>query len=291
MRDQLEDFLLYIASEKGLSQNTIEAYQHDGFEFIKFLESINITTFNQVTQEHFIQFLSHLKHQEYATSTISRAVIALKVLFRFLRRERYIEHNVTAYIESPKLWQLIPDVLSYEEVENLLSQPNQETPLGARDCAILETLYSSGLRVSEICNLGIYDIDDTFVRVFGKGSKERLVPIGQKAIEAIDHYLMHVRSQYDSEQEQHLFLSKSGKPLDRVTVWKLIKDYAKRAGITKNISPHTMRHSFATHLLDNGADLRVIQEMLGHASISSTDRYTHVSKSRVKTAFEQFHNR
>ncbi|MFQ5729368.1 MAG: tyrosine-type recombinase/integrase, partial [Waddliaceae bacterium] len=164
-------------------------------------------------------------------------------------------------------------------------------PIGARDKAILELLYSSGLRVSEVCTIQIYDVDDEYVKVFGKGQKERLVPLGQCALAAIDHYLLYYRSQYDSEKEKALFVTKKGRPLDRISIWRMIKSHAKKAGITKSISPHTLRHSFATHLLDNGAELRVIQEMLGHANINSTERYTHVSRAHIQKAFTAFHPR
>ena len=190
-----------------------------------------------------------------------------------------------------KIWQLIPEVLSCTEMVSLLEAPDKDTLIGSRDKAILEVLYACGLRVSELCSLKIYDVDDVYVRVLGKGMKERVIPIGEAAIQAIDHYLHHYRSQYDSEKLQELFVSTRGKPLDRIQVWKMVKGYAKKVGIVKNISPHTFRHSFATHLLDNGADLRVIQEMLGHASISSTDRYTHISKSHLQQSFEAYHPR
>ncbi|MCB1135379.1 MAG: tyrosine-type recombinase/integrase, partial [Chlamydiia bacterium] len=171
----------------------------------------------------------------------------------------------------------------------LLSQPNPKTALGARDRAILELLYASGLRVSELCSLKINDVDDDALKVMGKGSKERIVPLGRKALEAIDFYLLHYRERWDSKKQRRLFLTRTGKDLDRISVWKMVKRYAREAGIQKSISPHTLRHSFATHLLDNGADLRVIQEMLGHATITSTDRYTHVSQTQVQEAFHRFH--
>lgn len=287
--EQSEDFYLYIASEKGLAQNSIAAYRRDIGAFVEFLNGLTIDNFNKVVQEHIIQFLAELKEKEYATSSISRALIAIKVLFRFLRRERYVTKNVTVYLESPKLWQLIPNTLNHTEIEKLLAAPNPKTSLGARDCAILETLYATGIRVSELCKLEIYDIDDTFCRVLGKGGKERLVPIGAQAVQAIDNYLATARSNYDSEKLRTLFLTRTGAPIDRVTIWRMIKTHVKTAGITKSISPHSLRHSFATHLLDGGADLRVIQEMLGHSSIDSTDRYTHASKSHIQEAFDAFH--
>ena len=289
MDREVDEFLSYIASEKGLSQNTIQAYQRDSLSFLKFLRNLEKTSFKQVQKEDIVDFLADLNYKNYAISSVCRALVTIKVLFRFLKRENMIDDNVALYLEIPKLWQLIPEVLSYEEVERLLSKPNPDSSLGARDHAILELLYSSGLRVSEVTTLGIYDVDDTYVRVFGKGSKERLVPIGKKALSAIDHYLHQVRSAFDSQEMKNLFVTKSGKPMDRILIWRMIKKYARLAGISKNISPHTLRHSFATHLLDNGADLRVIQDMLGHASISSTDRYTHISRTHLQEAFDKFH--
>ena len=289
LNTQLDDFLIYLGSERGLSPHTIEAYQRDVLGFIRFVEKAGVHHFSKVLKEHIVDYLATLKSGGYATSSLARALIAVKVLFRFLKREGLVEANVALYLETPKLWQLIPEVLSCSEVERLLEQPDPLTAVGARDKAVLELLYSCGLRVSEVCRLEIYDVGDETVRVFGKGSKERLVPIGKYALKAIDHYLSEYRCLLDSEKEKTLFVTNRGKPLDRIAIWKMIKEYAKRAGISKNISPHTLRHSFATHLLDNGAELRVIQEMLGHASISSTDRYTHVSKTHVQKAFEAFH--
>lgn len=286
LEEDRDDFVLYLASEKGLALNSVEAYKRDTSAFVAYLHTKGVENFNGVEQGHIVDFLSFLRQQDYAPASISRALIAIKVLFHFLKRERTVQNDVALYLSSPKLWQLIPEVLTQEEIESLLSQPDPSTPLGARDRAILELLYSSGLRVSEVCTIGIYDVDDTFVKVMGKGSKERLVPIGKNAVEAIDHYL-----RFRKEGKTHLFLSKTGKPIDRALVWRQVKRYATAAGISKNISPHTLRHSFATHLLDNGADLRVIQDMLGHASIDSTDRYTHVSRTRLSDAFHKCHPR
>jgi integrase/recombinase XerD len=290
MQQHLYDFLIYIASEKGLARNTIEAYTRDTKTFAAFLQQQGITSFLDVRQEHIVAFLSHLKSQNYASASISRTLIAIKVMFRFFKRENITPSNAAFFLETPKIWQLIPEVLSCEEIDLLLQQPDINTPLGARDKAILEVIYASGLRVSEVCTLKIYDVDDTFVKVMGKGRKERLVPIGKKALEAVDHYL-HYRCQWDSDKQPALFVTKKGLPVDRIIIWSMIKKYTKQAGITKNIHPHTLRHSFATHLLDNGADLRVIQEMLGHANISSTDRYTHVSRSHLQQAFQAAHPR
>ncbi len=287
----LDDFLSYIASEKGAAPNTIEAYQRDIAAFFDFLKRHGAAQVAFINQDNIIAFLAQKKAAGYATASVSRACIVIKVLCRFLKREGYTESNVAQRLETPKLWQLIPDVVSCEEMERLLLQPDVNTSTGARDRAILEILYASGLRVSELCGLSIYDIDDAFVKVLGKGRKERLVPIGKKALAAVDHYLTLYRSQWDSERQTKLFLTKSGKSIDRIMTWRMIKRYAKQAGISKQISPHTLRHSFATHLLDNGADLRIIQEMLGHASISSTDRYTHISRTHLQEAFQAAHPR
>ncbi len=291
MKEQLHEFLNYLVAEKGLSNNTIEAYGRDIESFFTSIQNKGITSFSQVQQQHLIDFLYRLNAAQYAASSVCRALIALKVLFRFLKREGVISDNVAYYLETPKLWQIIPEVLTHEEVELLLAQPDPSTAIGARDRAILEVLYASGLRVSEVCSLGIYSVDDTFVRVMGKGKKERVVPIGKKALEAVDLYLANYRDAHDSDRQQALFVTKTGRPLDRIKVWRMIKTYGKKAGIAKNISPHTLRHSFATHLLDNGADLRIIQDMLGHSNIISTERYTHISRSHLHEAFQAFHPR
>lgn len=290
-KEQISDFLLYIASEKGLSKNTLIAYQKDIIYFTRHLEQRNLFSFSQVEQHHLLDFLSSLKNLKYSSATIARFFISVKVLFRFLKREKIVQTNVTLYLETPKLWQLLPEVLTKEEIEKLLEQPDIKTKEGARNKAILELLYSSGLRVSELCNLELYDVDDTFVRVLGKGNKERVIPIGSKAISAIDFYLANYRNDEKVDRKVPLFISQRNKPMQREMIWRIVKRYVKSAGIKKNISPHTLRHSFATHLLDNGADLRIIQDMLGHSSISSTDRYTQVSASQIQKAFQSFHPR
>lgn len=287
MQNEIDDFLAYIASEKGLALATVEAYRRDLEAFAAFQSAHGISSAPEVNAQHVIVYLSKLKSEDYASASIHRALIAIKVFFRFLTREGVVPTNPALYLEGPKLWQLIPEVLTCEEVEALLRQPDTSTMKGARDKAILEILYASGLRVSELCSLDLHSVEDTTVRVMGKGSKERIVPIGEEAIRAVDRYLGF----RDGSEEKALFVMGSGKRIDRFFVWKMIKAYAKEAGVMKDISPHTLRHSFATHLLDNGADLRIIQEMLGHATISSTERYTHVSRTRLQDAFESFHPR
>lgn len=290
MLSMLDEFASYLGSEKGASINTIKAYMRDTNAFTEFLNTYAVTAFTMVTRDDIIKYLGHLKSRGYASSSMCRALIAIKVLFRFLKREGYIPTNIALTLDSPKLWQLIPEVLTSSEVERLLAIPDADTEQGSRDRAILEVLYACGLRVSELCSLNICDVSDVHLKVMGKGRKERVVPIGKKAIDAINAYHFY-RDKYDSEAEKALFVNSKGKRIDRMMVWQRVKAYAKAAGITKNISPHTLRHSFATHLLDNGAELRVIQEMLGHASIASTDRYTHVSQQRLTEAFAMFHPR
>lgn len=284
------DFLDYLRSEKGLSPNTIEAYERDLRLFVSFLKGCSLTSFCDATGESIYGFLGSLQAQNYATSSICRTLVAIKVFFRFLKKEGLISVDLGRYFETPKLWQLIPEVMTIEEVDLLLAQPKSEDFIGARDRAILELLYATGMRVSELCSLKITDLSDTFVKVSGKGRKERLIPVGRRAIEAIDHYLVHFRGKAENSQDP-LFISQKGKPIHRISVWSRIRAYARSAQIAKTISPHTLRHSFATHLLENGADLRLIQEMLGHEDIGTTDRYTHLANSRVKASFKAFHPR
>lgn len=289
--EEIEDFVSYISTEKAAALNTIEAYSRDLQKFAEFLRVNGKAPLKEATEVDIVEFLSEMKNRQYATSSISRTLIALKVFFHFLKREGMIPHNPALYLETPKLWLQLPSVLTVEEMERLLLQPKQATEEGIRDLAMMEVLYSTGIRVSESCRLHIEDVDDNFLRVFGKGRKERIVPIGKQAIQAVDVYLHRYRWLHDSEKQHALFVTRRGCPIDRIAVWKSIKKYARQAGIIKNISPHTFRHTCATHLLESGAEMRVIQEILGHASISSTDRYAQVSNSHLREAFHAFHPR
>ncbi|MDJ0651996.1 MAG: site-specific tyrosine recombinase [Simkaniaceae bacterium] len=281
-KNYINDFLSYIGAEKGLSINTIKAYGTDIRRFCKRAKKV-------VVEEDIVSHLALLKEQGLASSSIYRNLMALHVFFRFLRREGVIEKDPTELLDLPKIWQLVPEVLSGEEVEALLMAPGGEEEEGMRDRAILETLYATGIRAHELCLLNVHDVGENTIRVLGKGGKERIVPIGEEALCAIDAYLGKWRN--DKGEKRPLFLSKRGKRLNRTTLWERVKFYAKQAGIEKEISPHTLRHSFATHLLDRGADLRVIQELLGHAAIGTTERYTHLSKKRLFEAFDTFHPR
>lgn len=285
---EIADFRRYLTAERGLSSNTLEAYLHDIQAFTAFIE---ISDLKSIETDHILHFLAHLKNNAYAPSSISRALISIKVLFRFLQREKYVEKDIAVLLESPKILQILPEVLSVKETERLLEQPDITTASGACDKAILEMMYGCGLRVSEVCALNLYNVDDEFVRVFGKGKKERIVPVGKAALKAVDYYIANFRGDCKGNENEPLFVNSYGKRVDRITIWSRIKDYAKKAQITKNISPHTLRHAFATHLLDNGADLRVIQEMLGHSDIGSTDRYMHISRKKLQEKFFACHPR
>lgn len=279
-RIDLGDFLAYLTVEKGLSRATIESYERDLLSFFSF----------SGTGEQVDAYAISLKRRNLSSSTICRHLVSIRLFYRFLCKEGRREKEVDVG-EFPKIWQLIPEVLTVEEVDLLRKLPQREEFIGARDGALIEVLYASGLRVSELCGLNVEDLGDLSVRVLGKGSKERVVPIAQVAVEAVDYYLAHFRDRCQGGDRRALFVTEKGERIDRLLVWRRIKWYAKKGGITKEISPHTLRHSFATHLLENGADLRVIQEMLGHADIGTTDRYTHIEQSRLKNAFSQFHPR
>lgn len=288
MREDLEEFLFYLSSEKGLAVNTIDAYKRDLEGFWRIIQSQKISSFDQIGKEEISYYLCALKKQGKASSSIYRAVVALKSFFRYLRKERKILSEETLYLDTPTVWQLIPDVLTQDEIGIILKLPDPKAPQGLRDRALLEMLYACGLRVSELCQLDLKDVGEDRVCVRGKGGKERIVPIASSTLKCLDNYLL---TRDTKIKEDALFISNKGERLNRISVWKLVKKYAKLAGLSKSISPHTFRHSFATHLLENGADLRIIQELLGHASISTTDRYTHISQKYLHDAFNTFHSR
>ncbi|MGH2639114.1 MAG: site-specific tyrosine recombinase [Rhabdochlamydiaceae bacterium] len=279
MEKKIEDFLVYLGSEKGLSPRTLEAYGHDLISLNRYLKG------QTPSSDDIIHYFEHLKNRGVASSSLCRALVAVKVFFRFLKREKLIEYNPTLFLESPKMWQLIPDVMTEEEVTRFLAAPGQDDFVGARDRALFHLMYASGLRVSEVCQLNIGDVSDDFVRVKGKGGKERIVPVAEVAIRELDYFLVNFRT----EGEGAIFVTTRGTRMSRISVWDRVKFYAGKVGILKSVSPHTLRHSFATHLLENGADLRVIQELLGHANIATTDRYTHISHKHLHEAFEKFH--
>jgi len=279
--DWIQDFLSFSVVEKGLSRNTILAYERD----IKcFFSNVKKGSHDR---KDIVEHLSRLREQGYASSSIYRALIALKVFFRFIKREGAISSDPTELLDLPQLEQVIPNVLTQHEIERLLKAPDINTEKGVRDRAILETLYATGIRVSELCALKIYDVGEREMRIRGKGGKERVVLIGEEALLAIDRYLALYH--HGRKDNPPLFITKKGKSIRRELVWKRVKFYAHVAGIKKSISPHTFRHSFATHLLEHGADLRVIQEILGHTDIATTQRYMHASIQHLFNAFHTFH--
>ena len=287
----VDDFLSYLASEKGLAANTLKAYQRDLLFFLDYLEEESVDEISQMTKEMIIEYLAIRQRKGLASSSLSRSLIAIKMFCKFLKREKAIEVNVSEFLESPKIWQLIPEILTMQEIKDLLESPDKLTFQGSRDRAILEILYASGLRASEVCSLNIYDVGDESIKIKGKGEKERIVPISPFSLRIIDEYLTNFRSLDSNKEELALFVTSKGQRIKRQEVWSLVKSYAKKVGLEKNISPHTIRHSFATHLLENGADLRVIQEMLGHSHIATTDRYTHISQKHLSESFAHFHPR
>lgn len=285
----LEEFSLFLLSEKGLMPLTEKSYRQDLALFFSYLEDRDLASLKLTD---LVNFLCHLKDKGYASSSICHMLMTLKVFFRFLVREEFLTKDIAALLSAPKIWQLIPEVLTLDEVDSLLKSPGESDRYALRDKAILYTMYASGLRVSEVCLLNFFDIEEDRVLVKGKGAKERMVPIAKIAVQAIETYIQSWEGKWEKcDHSSPLFLSKKNERVDRGTIWRIVKKYAALAGITKNISPHTLRHSFATHLLESGADLRIIQEMLGHKDISTTDRYTHISKRHLKQSFETFHPR
>ena len=296
MREALEKFSAYLALERALSPNTIAAYRSDLLSFIEWLEDNHVSSFENIKRIYIHDYLADLKDDGLETATLARRLVAIKMFFRYMFQEKIISKDITNVMDSPKLWQLLPDFLSSAEVDAIMSAyPRSiKNPLHFRNRTILEVMYACGLRVSETANLNLGSVrfDDETLRVKGKGNKERLVPIGKTALKLIDRYLTDIRPQLVKNQmEATLFLSNNGKKLNREWIWKIVKEAAVIAGINKNIYPHTLRHSFASHLLENGADLRVIQEMLGHADISTTQIYTHVNQKQLLDIHHRFHPR
>ena len=294
MQALLDQFLDYIALERGLSENTRAAYGADLKSFLAFLRDRGVSSVNSVARQNILDFLMEQKDRGLSSNSISRRLVSVKVFFRYLQQEGLLRKNVTETMDSPKLWKVLPGTLTYKEVERLLAAPAKDKKLGLRDKAILETLYGTGLRASEVTSLTIDSIhfEEGFLRCMGKGRKERVVPIGESARQAVQRYLSELRPLLVKDASARaLFLSNRGRPFGRKRIWTMIKKYARDAGITKNVKPHTMRHSFASHLLANGAPLRIIQEMLGHSDITTTQIYTHVDSSRLKSVHSQFHPR
>ncbi len=294
MQVLVDQFLDFLTLERGLSPRTHEAYATDLRRFTGFLQRGGVAALNKVTRRHILDYLMWEKEQGLAAASLSRRLVAVRVFMRYLHQEGLLAENVAETMDSPKLWKLLPETLSPAEVDRLLEAPDISKPLGLRDRALLETLYGTGLRVSEVAGLSVGDLqfDSGYLRCLGKGRKERVVPLGGAAAAYLRRYLAEARPRWDRNgTNPRVFLSNRGSALSRKTIWQLIRRHARAAGLGKSISPHTLRHSFASHLLANQAPLRVIQEMLGHADIATTQIYTHVDGRRLQQVHRQFHPR
>jgi integrase/recombinase XerD len=277
-----------------MADNTVTAYGHDLDRYAAFAAGGPMRNYTSPTLGELADYLGFLRDEQLAPASVARHLVALKMFYRFLQLEERADASAVELLGSPALWERIPTILSPENVENLLAAPLPADRFYLRDRAILETLYATGCRASEVVNLKVADLylDVQFCKAFGKGSKQRIVPLGSKAISALRVYLGEGRLTFSAvAPAEHVFLSRAGKRLDREMLWMIVKKYVKRAGLPRKTSPHTLRHSFATHLLSNGADLRAVQEMLGHASIGTTQIYTHVDRNRLKEMHRRFHPR
>jgi len=294
MDQLLDSFLSYLTIEKGLSKNTLESYGRDVRKFLIYLDNNEIKTVGDIKYGDILDFLSNFKKQGFSDTTTVRTIVSIKQFFKYLLIEKIITEDPSAQIRTPKMKKSIPGVISLEEVEKILATPNDSTPEGIRDSAMLEVLYATGIRVSELIGLKLNEVNFEmgFVIVYGKGSKERIVPMGEKAQEKLKTYMELSRPLIlKSRESKALFVTRRGRGMTRQGFWKLIKTYALKSDISKKISPHTLRHSFATHLLERGADLRTIQIMLGHSDISTTQIYTHVESERLKEIHKKYHPR
>jgi integrase/recombinase XerD len=292
--EQIESFLAWLELERGLSKNTIFAYTCDLAQFAHFLIQQDVVDWISVHESALTDWTAALSRAELARSSQSRKLSAVRMFARHLVRENIRKDDFTELVSAPKLTRKLPEVLTHDELKRLLAAPATNTPHGLRDRAIIELFYSSGLRVSELCDILLQSInlDDGYVRVFGKGSKERIAPIGRAAVTAVRDYLSGGRPHFiKAKTGSELFLSQQGRAISRKMIWVLIKQYAAKAGIKKSIKPHLLRHSFATHLLEGGADLRAIQEMLGHSDISTTQIYTAVQSARLADEHALYHPR
>ena len=293
--EELADrFVNYLLVEKGLTRTTIESYSSDLNRYIEFLHRRSLDAIGDADTSDLLRYLISLRHDGLGARSRARHLVTIRSFYRFLNQEGILNEDPARLVDLPKAGLKLPEVLSVGDVQSLLDAPNPEDPIGARNAAMLELLYAAGLRVTELVQVKLPDIhlDAGFVRVLGKGSKERVVPIGTIAIRKIDHYLSTGRPRLlKGGASPFLFVGRTKKPMTRQGFWKLLKKYASAAGIHKNVTPHTLRHSFASHLLEGGADLRAVQAMLGHSDISTTQIYTHVARDRIRSAHQKFHPR
>ena len=289
----LRTFLSYLRVEKGLSDNTIQSYRRDMLKFVEFLDKKNIDT-AKIRRTDVVEFMASLYKRRLDSRSVARHLVTIRHFFRFALLEGFVKEDSAATIESPKILQSLPYFLILEEVERLLAQPDVSSAIGLRDKAIIELMYSTGIRVSELTGIRMGDLqmEAGCLRCTGKGNKERLVPVGKKALAVVEAYMKKARPELlkDGASPQ-LFLNQRGRPMDRITIWKIMGQYGRKAKLRKPLKPHTLRHSFATHLLDRGADLRSVQMMLGHSDISTTQIYTHVVEERLKQVYKAHHPR
>lgn len=292
--DALDDLFNHLKVEKGLTRNTLEAYGRDLRRFSTYLSEQGVTEPSRVEPSHILGYMVDLHDQGLASRSVARNLVAIRVWYKYMIRHHMVEKDPSVHVDSPRLWRKLPEVLTKEEVERLLTAPNQEDIRGLRDAAMIELMYATGLRITELVSLQLdqVHIERGYVVAFGKGRKERLVPMGRVAQAILQRYLEVSRPFLEKGTgTRALFVSREGDGMSRQAFWKIIKKYAVIANIQKNITPHKLRHSFATHLLEGGADLRSVQTMLGHADISTTQIYTHVTRERLKEIHERFHPR
>lgn len=294
MGQTVKQFLDYLVVEAGLSTNTVLGYGRDLKAFLEFCQDQDIQDLRRITPLLIQNYMQVLAGQAKADASIKRFLVAIRMLLRFGMLHGLVEDDLTSVLESPKIWQRLPTVCSRQQVLDLLCSPDPEDPYALRDRAILELLYATGVRASELAGLRVSDLNRSigYLRCLGKGNRERVIPVGRKAIEAVTEYLRDLRPELaDSTSSDALFLSRTGRPLSRIEIWRLVRKYAVRAGMPRGLTTHTLRHCFATHLLSGGADLRSIQEMLGHVDIATTQIYTHVDHDRLRSIHKRYHPR
>jgi len=295
MQDLLTKYFNYLIIERGIAQNTLESYGRDLRRFVSFVEEKrNVTDIKEVNPETVVEYLTHIRNEGLAANSMNRALAALRGFYKYLLREKIINENPLANIELAKVWMKLPDTISKEEMKTILAQPGDQTITAIRNTAMLELLYATGIRVSELINLTMNSVNWQvgFLIVMGKGSKERIVPVGKIAYDCTRRYVDEVRPHLMQKKSTDvLFLNRFGKKFTRQGFWKIVVGYAKQAGLQKKVYPHTFRHSFASHLLEGGADLRTVQVMLGHSDISTTQIYTHVTREKLKEIHKKYHPR
>lgn len=295
-REPLSEYLVHLKIERDLADNSVQSYERDIEQYIQFLEKENISNWDKIDRYDVVLFLQEMKERKKSENSIIRMTSSLRQFHQFLRQEKFSANDPMQYVETPKKSEVLPKVLSMQEVEVLLETPDIQTEIGLRDRAILEVMYATGLRISELVHLTLDELHLTmgFIQTVGKGNKERILPIGGVATKWLNTYLEDSRPILESrasDESIYVFLNARGRGLTRQGVWKNLKKSVQIAGIKQNVTPHMLRHSFATHLLENGADLRIVQELLGHSDISTTQIYTHITKARMKDVYEQYHPR